>query len=87
MTKPKTQRGCIMRITEMIADLEAQEDERLKAAESISPLKPDPVDPRLRAIVAKLKKKSATRMLKQQLSADPEMRPILKNLSLGYAEE
>ena len=76
-----------MRITEMIADLEAQEEERLRAAEGISPLQAKSPEDEMRAIVAKLKKKSPTKMLRQALAADPEMRPILKNLSLGYAEE
>jgi hypothetical protein len=77
-----------MRITEMLSELENREQERMDAVEGLSPLtRGQTQDPEMRSIIARLKRPRPTRILRQMLAADPETRPLLKNLSLGYSEE
>jgi hypothetical protein len=79
-----------MRITEILSELEAAEDARIRGAESLSPLQraeSDYESPEVRALMAKLKRPQPTKIARQMLASDPNVRPLLKNLSIGYAEE
>lgn len=82
-----------MRITQILSEMEALDHDRIAAAEGLSPLARSqynamPNDQReLQQIIAKLKKPRPTRLIRQALAADPNTRPLLKNLSLGFAEE
>jgi hypothetical protein len=81
-----------MRITQILAELEAKEAERMAGVEGISPLakmqaQSDDPEAKYRAIVAKLKRPKPTKIMRQILSENEEARPLLRNLSLGYAEE
>jgi hypothetical protein len=77
-----------MQITQILAELEEAERQKMQAVEGVSPLQAmDNRQQERQLLTLGIKRPKASKIARQLLAADPEMRPLLQMARIGTHTE